>query len=98
MSSEGANFMGALVKAGYFMPILGVIMILTGLSLVFRKHTALMLVIMAPITVNIILFHLFLDPGNIMVAAVLTIVHVIMLWAYKDCYKGMLSCCGKGKC
>lgn len=98
MSGEAGKLMGALVSAGYFMPILGIVMILTGLALVFKKHTALMLVIMAPITLNILLFHLILDPANIMMAAVLTVLHIIMFYAYRGSYTDMCKCCSGGHC
>lgn len=89
LSGGAANLMSAFVSAGYFMPILGVIMLLTGLSILFNKYSALMLLVMAPITVNILLFHLILDPVNMMMGVILGVLHVIMIFSFRKSYANL---------
>lgn len=98
MSGSADQLMSALVGAGYFMPIIGVVMILTGVSLVMKHHSALMLVIMAPITLNIFLFNLMLAPANMAISVVLILLHIIMLYAFRGSYSDICKCCSGGHC
>jgi hypothetical protein len=43
------------------------------------------------ISVNAVLFHATLDPGGIGGAALLLILNLVVLYGYKDKYKGLLS-------
>lgn len=79
-TQEMGMFMGALVKTGYMMPLVGAIQVLTGVSFVLNKFTALMALIIAPVMLNAVLAHLFLDPSTIIASAViLTLIFVVML-------------------
>lgn len=88
--SEGAGaYFGALMSAKT-LPIVAVIEILTGLALLLNKYAALMLLVLMSVSVNAVLFHATLDPGNIGGAAVLLILNIVFLYHYKDRYKDIL--------
>src|SRR3989338_4767004 len=55
------NFMTALMATGYMIYAVSAIQLVVGLMLVLNLWAAFALVLLAPITVNIILVHLFLD-------------------------------------
>jgi len=50
-----------------------------------------MSVILMSVSVNAVLFHATLDPGNIYSALALLVLNVAMLYGYKSNYKGMLA-------
>ncbi len=50
-----------------------------------------MMVILMSVSINAVMYHLALDVGNTMMAAVMLILNIVMLYAYKDNYKGLLS-------
>ena len=61
---EAGEFLGALFESGYIFPVISAVELVAGIALLANCFAALALVIFAPIAVNIILFHLFLDlPG-----------------------------------
>jgi hypothetical protein len=57
---QGWAFMSAMMATGYMMPLLGITFAIC-LILLVTGRTALMAIILAPVTVNIICFHVFLD-------------------------------------
>ena len=85
---EGAaNFMGALVDTGYMFPLIGIIEVMVGLLLVFNKWVAFALILLAPVAINMILFHLKLAPGGIGPAALVTILNMVLIYTNWDKYK-----------
>jgi putative oxidoreductase len=79
---EAWAFMSAMMNTGYIMPLLGVSFAICFVLLVLNK-TALMAVMLAPLTVNIMLFHWALDAapvsGNSVMAYVLLVLNVYFL-------------------
>ena len=91
MTDEAGSFMGALVGTGYMMPIVAVVEIVVGALLLFNRYVALALLLLAPISVNIVAFHLFLDIGGIGGAAFVFILNVFLLFAYRNRYQPLLT-------
>lgn len=71
--------------------LVAVVEIAAGLSLWLNKYAALMMVILMSVSINAVLYHLALDPGGVMMGAVLLILNIVMLYAYKDSYKGLFT-------
>lgn len=55
-------FIGGMKKTDYFWSFLGIAEIICGLLLISQKFALLGAVMLVPITLNIFLFHLFLEP------------------------------------
>jgi hypothetical protein len=89
MSEAAMNYFSALMSTNTI-TIIAIVEILAGLSLLVNKFGALMMLILFIISINAILFHAFLEPGSIGGAAVLLILNIVMLYAYKDRYKDIL--------
>ena len=81
----------AMGEAGYFFPTVGGVFIFVGLLLLFDRFVALGLLLLTPITVNILLFHLYLDPEGIAMGAVLGALNLTLLLAHKSKYAPLLS-------
>ena len=88
---EMGSFMGALAATGYFFPLLKGTEILVGLALLSGKFVPLSLVILAPITINILAVHVFIDMGGLAMGVFVTALHVIVMYAYKDAYAALLK-------
>ncbi len=74
---EGAPgaFMGALFATGYFFPVLKATEVICGALLLANMAPLLALVVLAPITLQIFLFHFFMTPGQAGMAIFMLLVH-----------------------
>jgi uncharacterized membrane protein YphA (DoxX/SURF4 family) len=59
------EFLGALGASGYMFPLIKGIELVTGLLLLAGRYVPLALTLLAPVMVNILAFHLFLEPSSI---------------------------------
>ena len=84
-------FMGALAETGYMFPLIALTEIVAGALILSRIFTPLGLVILMPISVNIVLFHLVLAPAGGVPAYVLAALNVYLLFVYKPKYDPILS-------
>ncbi|HEY7878040.1 MAG TPA: hypothetical protein VIC55_07435 [Gemmatimonadaceae bacterium] len=89
---EGAvAFFLAMVKTGYLMPLLAGTQVVAGVLLLSNRLVPLALAIVAPVVLNIFLFHAFIDPARIGLAAVVLALELFLAWAYRDAYLPMLA-------
>lgn len=89
-TQQGWAFMSALMATGYMMPLLGITCAVC-LVLFAIGRTALGAVILAPFTVNVILFHIFLDAMPVSAASsmgwLLLVLNAYFLWINRKKYK-----------
>ncbi len=85
------NFMGGLFQAGYFFPMVKGLEVLLGGFLLLNFFTPLSLIILAPISLNIFLYHAFLAPDNMAISVLIVFLHIYLLWAYAKSYKTVLD-------
>lgn len=90
MNEEAAAFMGALAATGYFMVVEKAVEIVAGFMILTGRFLPLGLILLAPISVNIFLFHLFLDPGGLPVAILVVVLQGFLAWAYRDSFRDVL--------
>ena len=84
-------FITSLATTGYVLQVVGVIEILIGLLLLINKWVAFALVVLVPISVNILLFHLFLDIPGISGALLVTILNGILMYKLWPKYKPLFN-------
>lgn len=94
-STPGAwNYMSALMEVGFMMPMIGILCFVCAM-LFFMNRTALGAALLAPFTVNVIAFHLFLDAALISAEAIpayiLVILNAYFLWINREKYAPMWS-------
>jgi uncharacterized membrane protein YphA (DoxX/SURF4 family) len=83
---EGAvSFFGALAASRYMLPLLFATQIVGG-ALVLVGMVPLGLVILAPVIVNIVAFHVFLAPDGLPLATVVCLVAVFLAWRHRGSY------------
>ena len=82
---EGAS------ATGYLMPLVGLTEAVVGALLLLRLWSALALVLLAPISVNIVLFHWNLDPAGIGLAIFVAGLNLYLLFTYLPKYRPLLA-------
>lgn len=89
--SEEANaFFGALMDTRYMIYFIGTVEVVMGILLLANRMVPLALVLIAPVTLNIIMFHLFLDLPSIVPGLLVFVLNLYLLFAYKKYYDPML--------
>lgn len=86
---NAAAFMGGLAAAGYFFPLLKITEIVVGVALLANRFVPLALVVLAPITVNIVAFH-SLAPEGLPMALVIVALHVGSAWNLRAAFRPLL--------
>ncbi len=84
---EVEAFMGGLFQSGYFFPVLKGLEIILGAFLLIRLFVPLTLVMLMPISLNILMFHVFLAPEGSIMGIVIVALNIYLAWAYRDYYK-----------
>jgi uncharacterized membrane protein YphA (DoxX/SURF4 family) len=83
-------FISGLASSGYTFPVLKSIEVVAGVMLLSSFMVPLALTLLAPIIVNIALFHVFLVPGIPMVALLLGL-ELYLAWSYRAAFLPMLK-------
>lgn len=88
MPEQLQTFMNGIMAAKYFFPLLKGTETLCGLMLLIGIAPALMLIILAPITINIFFTHAFMTPGmsNLVLPIIIIVLHVLAAHNYRDVY------------
>ena len=91
MSEAAGNFVSGLFQAGYFFPFMKSIEVVLGIFLLVRLFVPLSLTVLAPITLNIFLFHIFLEPATAGLAIAMLVLNIFLLWSYREYFKPLLN-------
>jgi len=82
-----AHFMSSLNATGYIFPLLGLLEIFIGAMLLFKKWVAFGLTLLVPISINILLFHLFLDIPGLVMALLIGTLNGMLIYKHWRQYK-----------
>jgi putative oxidoreductase len=82
MQGQAGAFIGALITSGYIYPI-AILQVVGGLLLLIGRFIPLGLTLLGPVIVNIMLYHIFLDPSGLPVACIISILALFLLWVYR---------------
>ncbi len=85
-----AEFMGGLAGSGYFFPMMALTQILVGAALLLDRYTGLALVVLAPITINIVAFH-SIAPDGMPLALLVVLLHLMVAWQRRSLYSPLLQ-------
>ncbi len=90
-SAQGLAFITALQETGYLFDIIKSLEILGGTMLILNMFTPFVLILMAPIVVNIFLFELFLSSSFMIVPTLLIVCEMYLFWEYRNLFKWLFS-------
>src|SRR6266852_1275355 len=82
------QFIGALLLSHYYW-VVAVLQIAGGLLLVANRFVPLALVLLGPVIVNIICYHVFLNPSGAVPAAVVTVLWLIVFYGNRQHFSGI---------
>jgi putative oxidoreductase len=82
---------GAIYGTGYMFQFIKLTEIICGLLLLSGFFVPLALVVLAPITVNIVLMHGMLDPAGIGPGILILVLHIFLGVKYLNYYRPMLA-------
>ena len=85
------KFTSGLLASGYFFPFLKTVEGSMGLLLILNFWTPVALLVLAPIIIQILLFHSFLEPSGLPVALPILVLETFLAWANWDKYKGLFK-------
>jgi len=82
LPQKAGDFMASLGATGYVLKTVGLIEIGIGILLLLKKWVAFALIALVPISLNILLFHLFLDVSGIIGAIVVATLNGILIYKH----------------
>lgn len=89
--SAGALAFGNGLAASRYMPVLlGGTQVLAGALLLVNLFVPLALVLLAPVIVNIVLFHAFLQPSGLAIAIPVAAIEIYLAWVYRAYFRPVL--------
>ena len=86
-NTAAGQFMYSLGATGYIFPVVGFLEVIIGAMLLLKKWVAFALILLVPISLNILLFHMFLDIPGISIALVIVIFNGILIFKHWPQYK-----------
>jgi uncharacterized membrane protein YphA (DoxX/SURF4 family) len=89
LPTKAADFMTSLANTGYVLKTVGLLEVIIGILLLLKKWVAFALVILVPISLNILLFHLFLDLPGIGGAILVASLNGILIYKHWSQYKSL---------
>jgi uncharacterized membrane protein YphA (DoxX/SURF4 family) len=87
LEGEAASFMGFLAGTGYFFTLIGFIEVLTGLLLLINKWKGFALILFAPVSVHILLYHFNFDLGGLPLGGAVFALNALLIFTYWKNYK-----------
>jgi len=88
---KGAAFFGAMMATGYLIPLISATQVVVALLLLSNRFVPMALTIIAPVVVNIALYHVFLSPTlGVPLAAVVLVLEIYLAWAYREAFRTLV--------
>jgi len=84
------SFTEGLAASGYFFTLLKGTELICGALLVIGRFVPLALIVLAPIVLNILMVHIFLDRSGLPVAIILVLAGIFVAYSYRERYSELL--------
>jgi putative oxidoreductase len=86
-----SELLDAMADSGFLWREIGLINLVAGIALMSNRYAPLAALILAPIAVNIFLFHAFrLDLNGLTIGIPVAVLNVLLLIGYRDSYSSLL--------
>ncbi len=89
MSDSANTFMGAINSAKFIFPLIGLIEIVAGILLLTKKAIPFALIMIFPILINAMIFHLSLNPEGMLFATICFVCNIFLLYTHRENYKAL---------
>jgi uncharacterized membrane protein YphA (DoxX/SURF4 family) len=84
------QFMGALFVS-HVLVVVFLLQLIGGILLLVGRYVPLALVLLGPVIVNIVLFHAFMAPSGLPLAAVVVILWGLTAWSVRSAFAGIFE-------
>jgi len=91
MPEGDAGTLAGIMAAHGWMTFVAVLQVVGGLLLLVGRYVPLGLVILAPIIVNILLFHFLLEPKGVGPGLVTALLEIFLIWVYRRSFRGLFD-------
>ena len=91
MPEAAASFFQALTNTRYMMPLIGGTEFVSGLMILTGFCTPLGLTLLAPVILNIVLYHHYVDLSGLGIAYVVLALELFLAYAYGPAFRGVLN-------
>lgn len=91
MTGPIKTFNEGLAASGYFFTLLKITELIGALALISGRFVPLALIILAPITINIFMVHLFMERSGLPVAIFLMLAHLFVAYNYRESFAEVLK-------
>jgi putative oxidoreductase len=90
MPGDAGALAGLFFQHGWF-TFIGLLYLVGGLLLIVGRFVPLGLVLLGPIIVNILLFHVTLAPSGIVPGLVCAVLEIFLIYAYRSAFRGIFE-------
>lgn len=90
-TGTAGDFLNSLGATGYIFPIVGILEVFIGVLLLLKKWVAFALILLAPISINILLFHLFLDIPGVAMSIGVAVFNGILIYKLWPQYRPLFA-------
>jgi uncharacterized membrane protein YphA (DoxX/SURF4 family) len=91
MPQAAVSFFQALTNTRFMLPLIGGVQFVSGLMILADVMTPLGLTLLAPVIVNIVLYHHFVDPNGLGIAYIVLALELFLAYAYGPAFRGVLD-------
>ncbi len=88
-TGKAAALKAGLMGTGYIYPMMKIIQVAGGASLLLNRYAPFSAVVLFPISLNVLLFHTILVPSGWLMGVFLVVPNLFLGYAYREYYKGM---------
>jgi putative oxidoreductase len=89
-SGTAGQFVGALVASNYLIVVF-LLQLVSAILLLANRHVPLALTLLAPVIVNILMFHVLMDPSGLVPAIVVTVLWAVVFLSVRSAFTGLLQ-------
>jgi len=90
-SGAAGQFVGALFVSHYLVVVF-ILQLVAAVLLVINRYVPLALALLAPVIVNILLFHLLMALAGLPLALVVTVLWIVVFLSVRSAFAGLLQC------
>jgi len=91
MPERATAFIGAMMSTGYMFQLVAVTQLVSGALFLANRLVPLALALIAPVVVNIVAFHIFLEPTGLPIGILVLLMELYLAWAYRKAFRPMLA-------
>jgi putative oxidoreductase len=84
------QFTAALFESHYMIAVF-TLELASGVLLLLNRYVPLALTLLAPVIVNILLFHVFMAPSGLPLAMVVTVLWILTAYKFRSVFAGLLN-------